>query len=135
MVNIINSLTLLRIILAIIIAMLLMQNSSYLMALILFFFAGITDYFDGYLARKYKATSLLGEVLDPIADKILIIFILFALAVNLSSYIISFLGSFIVAREIWVSALRDYNARINKHDATKVTFLAKINKKITPIET
>jgi len=38
---------------------------------LLFFLAGITDYFDGYLARKYNAVSQLGEILDPIADKIL----------------------------------------------------------------
>ena len=41
------------------------------LALIIFFFAGLTDYFDGYLARKYSLESTLGEVLDPIADNIL----------------------------------------------------------------
>ena len=69
---------------------------------------------------------MLGEILDPIADKILILFVLFGLAVNLSSYLIAFIGAMIITREIWVGALRDYNARIGKSDATKVTFLAKI---------
>ena len=96
------------------------------MALILFFVAGITDYLDGYLARKYKAVSKLGEILDPIADKILILFVLFGLAINLSSYLIGFVGAIIITREIWVGALRDLNARNGKIDATKVTFLAKI---------
>ena len=96
------------------------------MALMLFFLAGITDYFDGYLARKYNAVSQVGEVLDPIADKILILFVLFGLAINLSSYLIGFVGAAIITREIWVGALRDYNARNGKSDATKVTFLAKI---------
>ena len=73
----INILTLSRIILGVVIFLLLMLPDWYLLALILFFFAGVTDYFDGYLARKYNAVSQLGEVLDPIADKILIVFVLF----------------------------------------------------------
>jgi CDP-diacylglycerol--glycerol-3-phosphate 3-phosphatidyltransferase len=103
-----------------------MSSDGYLMALILFFIAGITDYFDGYLARKYNAVSQLGEILDPIADKILILFLLFGLAINLSSYLIGFIGALIITREIWVGALRDLNARSGKSDATKVTFLTKI---------
>lgn len=126
MTTFINLLSLSRIFLAAIIFLLLMSSDGYLMAFILFFIAGITDYFDGYLARKYNAVSELGEVLDPIADKILIVFVLFGLAVNLSSYLIAFLGALIITREIWVGALRDLNARNNRSDATKVTFLAKI---------
>jgi CDP-diacylglycerol--glycerol-3-phosphate 3-phosphatidyltransferase len=96
------------------------------LALVLFFLAGVTDYFDGYLARKYNAVSQLGEILDPIADKILILFVLFGLAINLSSYLIGFIGAIIITREIWVGALRDLNARNGNSNATKVTFLAKI---------
>ena len=88
--------------------------------------AGITDYFDGRLARKYNAVSQLGEILDPIADKILILFVLFGLAINLSSYLIGFFGAIIISREFWVGALRDLNARNGTSDLTKVTFLAKI---------
>ena len=126
MTTFINLLTFSRILLAAIIFLLLMSSDGYLLALILFFVASITDYFDGYLARKYNAVSELGEVLDPIADKILIVFVLFGLAVNLSSYLIAFIGALIITREIWVGALRDLNARNNRGDATKVTFLAKI---------
>ena len=122
----INILTLSRILLAAVIFLLLVSPDGYLLALILFFLAGITDYFDGYLARKYNAVSQLGEILDPIADKILILFILFGLAISLSSYLIGFIGAIIITREIWVGALRDLNARNGKSDATKVTFLAKI---------
>ena len=122
----INILTLSRILFASLIFILLMSPDGYFLALILFLFAGITDYFDGYLARKYNAVSKLGEILDPIADKILILFILFGLAVNLSSYLIGFIGAIIITREIWVGALRDLNARNNKIHLTKVTFLAKI---------
>jgi len=122
----INILTLSRIFIAAVIFALLMSPDGYLLAMILFLLAGITDYFDGFLARKYNAISQLGEVLDPIADKILILFVLFGLAINLSSYFVGFIGAIIVTREIWVGALRDLNARNEKTDATKVTFLAKI---------
>ena len=122
----INILTLSRIFLAAVIFLLLISPDGYLLALILFFLAGITDYFDGYLARKYNAVSQLGEILDPIADKILVLFVLFGLAINLSSYLIGFIGAIIITREIWVGALRDLNARNEITDATKVTFLAKI---------
>jgi len=124
--TLINILTLSRILLAAIIFLLLMSPDGYLLALVLFFLAGVTDYFDGYLARKYNAVSNLGEVLDPIADKILILFVLFGLAINLSSYLIGFIGAIVITREIWVGALRDLNARNGKSEATKVTFLAKI---------
>ena len=107
-----------------------MSPDRYLLALILFFVAGITDYFDGYLARKYNAVSKLGEILDPIADKILILFVLFGLAINLSSYLVGFIGAIIITREIWVGALRDLNARNGKSDVTKVTFIAKIKTSI-----
>ena len=122
----INILTLSRILLAALIFILLMSPDGYFWALLLFFLAGITDYFDGYLARKYDAVSQLGEILDPIADKILILFVLFGLAINLSSYLIGFIGAIIITREIWVGALRDLNARSGKSDVTKVTFIAKI---------
>ena len=126
MTTLINILTLSRIFLAAIIFVLLMSPEGYLLALLLFLLAGDTDYFDGYLARKYNAVSQLGEILDPIEDKILILFVLFGLAINLSSYLIGFIGAIIITREIWVGALRDLNARNGKSKATKVTFLAKI---------
>ena len=130
MTTLINILTLSRILLAAIIFVLLMSHDGYLLALVLFFLAGVTDYFDGYLARKYNAVSQLGEILDPIADKILILFVLFGLAINLSSYLIGFIGAIIITREIWVGALRDLNARSGKSSATKVTFIAKIKTSI-----
>jgi CDP-diacylglycerol--glycerol-3-phosphate 3-phosphatidyltransferase len=105
---------------------LLTRTELYWIAFVLFFIASITDYFDGYLARKYNHVSQIGEILDPIADKILIVFLLFAISVNLTSYYIAFASALIITREIWVGALRDFNARQNKSDATKVTFLAKI---------
>ena len=126
----INLLTFARIIIAAIIFGLLALKSYYLLAIILFFIAGLSDYFDGYLARKYKATSPIGEILDPLADKILIIFLFFGLSINLSSFVIGFAASLIISREIWISALRDYNARNNNVNATKVIYIAKIKTSI-----
>jgi CDP-diacylglycerol--glycerol-3-phosphate 3-phosphatidyltransferase len=105
---------------------LLTRSEMYWIAFVLFLIASITDYFDGYLARKYNYVSQIGEILDPIADKILIVFLLFAISVNLTSYYIAFASALIITREIWVGALRDFNSRQNQSDATKVTFLAKI---------
>ncbi|MDC0410286.1 CDP-diacylglycerol--glycerol-3-phosphate 3-phosphatidyltransferase [Gammaproteobacteria bacterium] len=122
----INLITVSRMVLGAIIFVLLTRTELYWYAFILFFIASITDYFDGYLARKYNLVSQLGEILDPIADKILIVFLLFAISVNLTSYYIGFLSAVIITREIWVGALRDFNARQQNTNATRVTFLAKI---------
>ena len=124
--SLINLLTFARIIIAVFIFMSLALKNYYALALVLFFIAGLTDYFDGFLARKYNATSQIGEILDPIADKILIIFLFFGLALNLSSFLIGFAGSLIITREIWISALRDFNSRNNNVNATKVIYIAKI---------
>ena len=130
MTRLINILTFARILIAVVIFAFLAIKNFYLLTLFLFFIAGLTDYLDGFLARKYNATSELGEILDPLADKILIIFLFFGLAVNLSSFLIGFAGSLILSREIWVSALRDYNSRNNNTDATKVIYIAKIKTSI-----
>ncbi len=130
MVYFINFLTISRIFLAAVIFLLLTRPEGYFLSFILFFVAGATDYWDGYLARKYNLTSQIGEILDPIADKILIVFVLFGLSVNLSSYFIAFIASLIITREIWVAALRDFNARQGRSNLTKVTFLAKIKTSI-----
>lgn len=124
--TLINILTFSRILIGMIIFGLLMLNNYYMLSFLLFFLAGLTDYLDGYLARKYNATSQLGEILDPIADKMLIIFLLIALALNLSSNLIGFAGALIISREIWVSALRDFNSRRGNSAATKVMYIAKI---------
>ena len=122
----INSLTVLRILLGALIFIFITRADYYWTAFMLFFIAGITDFFDGYFARKYEAVSEIGEILDPIADKILIVFLLFAISISLSSFYIGFVAACIITREIWVGALRDYNARNSETSATKVSFLAKL---------
>ena len=124
--NFIQILTYFRIIAGPIIFFLTVVFQSYGIALSILLLASASDYWDGYLARKYSLTSQLGEILDPIADKILITFVLLALVLALDSIFIAFLGSLILAREFWVGALRDFNARNGNESATTVTFLAKI---------
>ncbi|MDA9023557.1 CDP-diacylglycerol--glycerol-3-phosphate 3-phosphatidyltransferase, partial [Gammaproteobacteria bacterium] len=67
-----------------------------------------------------------GEIMDPIADKILTLFLIITLILYFKSPYIAIVGAVILSREFWVSALRDFNARNNNPDATKVTILAKL---------
>jgi len=126
----IQFLTYFRILIAPIIFILITLFDFYGWALLLFFIASISDYWDGFLARKYNLESILGAVLDPIADKILVTFIILALSIELSSVFIGLVGGIMLVREFWVGALRDLNARQNNSDATKVTSLAKIKTSI-----
>jgi len=122
---ILNTITLSRIICGVLIYLFLYLESNYLTALLLFGFASFSDFLDGFIARKTNSESVLGEILDPIADKLLIVFVLIGLSVNLDSFLIGFISSVIISREIWVAALRDINSRNNESEKTKVTFLAK----------
>ena len=124
--NFIQILTYFRIIAGPIIFFLILVLQNYGIALFILLLASASDYWDGYLARKYSLTSVLGSILDPIADKILITFVLIALLLALDSIFIAFFGSIMLAREFWVGALRDFNARNGNEAATTVTFLAKI---------
>ena len=123
--KILNVITLSRILCAFLIYLILYLENNYSIALFLFLIASFSDFFDGYLARKTNSVSVLGEILDPIADKLLIVFVLIGLSINLDSFLIGFISSVIISREIWVAALRDINSRNNQSDKTKVTFLAK----------
>ena len=121
----IQFLTYFRILIAPIIFLLITFYNLYGWALFLFILASISDYWDGFLARKYKLESIIGAVLDPIADKILVTFLILGLSLELSSIFIGMVGGIILVREFWVGALRDLNARQNNSDATKVSLLAK----------
>ena len=67
-------------------------SELFLISLLLIVISGISDFLDGFLARKLNLTSDLGRVLDPIADKILICFSLIAITILLKSYFIAFLS-------------------------------------------
>lgn len=121
----IQFLTYFRILIAPVIFILITLFDYFGWALILFLLASISDYWDGFLARKYKLESVIGTILDPIADKILVIFLILALSIELSSVLIAFLGGVMLARDFWISALRDLNARNGISNATNVTLMAK----------
>ncbi len=128
--NFIQFLTYFRIIISPVIFLLITIANLYEWALFLFFLASISDYWDGFLARKYDLESTIGAVIDPIADKILITFLILALTIELSSIFVGMVGGIILVREFWVSALRDLNARQGNTDATNVSKLAKLKTSI-----
>ncbi len=76
MINIPNLLTVLRLVFAPLIFYLILSSRQYL-AFILFIVVVLSDAFDGYIARKYKQSSRIGKLLDPISDKLLYAFVLF----------------------------------------------------------
>jgi cardiolipin synthase len=87
--------------------------------------AGITDFFDGYLARRENMISSLGRFLDPIADKLLVVAVLFMVAAlpdRISAWAV-FPGLVILLREILVSGLREFLAELRV--GVPVTKLAK----------
>jgi CDP-diacylglycerol--glycerol-3-phosphate 3-phosphatidyltransferase/cardiolipin synthase len=89
-------------------------QEGYLVAFVLYCLMGITDYFDGYLARTSGAVSRLGIFLDPVADKIMVvsvILVLTAMGVLQGPYVGDMhviAGMIIVMREIAVSGLREF---------------------------
>jgi CDP-diacylglycerol--glycerol-3-phosphate 3-phosphatidyltransferase len=112
-----NSLTLFRILATPIIVILLFfpnRVCSFLAALI-FSAAAITDYFDGYLARRYGLVSNLGKVMDPVADK-LIVSSAFIMMTSLG-WIPAWLVCIIIGRELAITGLRNIIAE-NKLDVS-----------------
>jgi len=98
----------------------------FLISLLLFVIGSISDFLDGFLARKFNQESSLGKLLDPIADKILLCSLMFAIILITNDYFIGLMGMLILIREFWVSGLREYTAINNIQDASDVSFLAKI---------
>jgi cardiolipin synthase len=93
-------------------------------ALALFIAAGVTDFFDGYLARMWGQQSSLGRMLDPIADKLLVAACLLMLAAGSTIRGWTLLAAVIIlCREILVSGLREYLAELRV--SVPVTRLAK----------
>ena len=119
------AITLTRIFLGPIIFLLSVFIEAYFLSLLLFFLAALTDYLDGKLARTYKVTSRLGAILDPIADKLLLVFALLSILLITNDPFIGFMIAIILAREIWIAGLREYAVEQNNAEATTVTFLAK----------
>ena len=122
-----NILTLFRSCAAIILPLIIIYGGEIgaLIATPILILAGVSDYFDGFFARKYKVVSNFGKILDPIADKLLVIGIIFALASeNMLDYYYAFFPALlIVLREILISGLRE---SISSYKISlEVTLLAK----------
>jgi cardiolipin synthase len=115
MTNIANILTLSRIAAIPLIAALLFFNEPLLrwIAFILFAVACITDFFDGYIARRMDQVSALGRFLDPIADKLVVAAILMVMTAHgqISGWVV-LPALIILCREILVSGLREYLAEL-----------------------
>lgn len=88
--------------------------------------AAITDWLDGYLARKLGQQSAIGAFLDPVADK-LIVAVALVLLVSVHPHILIVLGAcIIIGREIAISALREWMAELGKSSTVSVSMLGKI---------
>ena len=122
-----NALTLFRCLISILLPILIIYGgeTGAILAAPLLLLAGLSDYFDGFYARKYNVVSILGKVLDPIADKLLVIGVLLSLASeNLLDFYFGFIPSLIIIlREIFISGLRE---SVSSYNFTlKVSVLAK----------
>ena len=109
--NLPNKLTLLRIILIpfFMLAFYLDFTGHYLVSLGIFAVAAITDFFDGYIARKYNMVTDMGKFLDPIADKVLVMSALVLLCVEFTGtegLIVVICTIIILAREFIISGFR-----------------------------
>lgn len=90
---------------------------------IIFMVAAITDWFDGYLARKWNQTSSFGAFLDPVADKLMVAVALILLVSLGRTY--AFCAMIIIGREITISALREWMAQLGKRNNVAVAQIGK----------
>jgi CDP-diacylglycerol--glycerol-3-phosphate 3-phosphatidyltransferase/cardiolipin synthase len=95
-----------------------------LAATLIFVVAAVTDWLDGYLARRWNQTSAFGAFLDPVADKLVVAAALIML-VQLGR-LDAILAAIIIGREITISALREWMAQIGAHKSMAVSMIGKI---------
>jgi len=100
-------------------------NTNNWIALGLFVVAGITDHLDGYVARKTGSSSVLGALLDLVADKLLIITTIFYFVSYASSLLLIIPSLIIIIREIVISSFRQLIVETKGVNLMKVSFLAK----------
>lgn len=92
----------------------------------IFCLAGLTDWLDGYLARKLNQTSRFGAFLDPVADKLIVAVALVLIVGDYGSIWITLPAAIIVCREITISALREWMAEIGKQANVAVNYVGKL---------
>lgn len=120
------SLTLFRILAAPFVFISAVFLENYWLSFWLFNLAALTDFLDGKIARDYEVVSSLGAILDPIGDKLLLLFSLMSIMAITQNLYVDFMAALILGREFWVSALREFASENLIADSTKVTFLAKV---------
>ncbi len=122
-----NVLTLFRSLTAIVLPLIIIYGGEIgaLIATPMLILAGVSDYLDGFYARKYNVISNFGKILDPVADKLLVVGIIFALASeNMLDYYYAFFPALlIVLREILITGLRESISSFKI--SLEVTLLAK----------
>jgi cardiolipin synthase len=95
-----------------------------LAATLVFIIAAITDWFDGFLARRWNQTSAFGAFLDPVADKLMVAgALLILIQLQRVDAVIAFI---IIGREITISALREWMAEIGARKSVAVSSLGKV---------
>jgi CDP-diacylglycerol--glycerol-3-phosphate 3-phosphatidyltransferase/cardiolipin synthase len=126
--NIPNSLTLIRIVLipVLVLIFLLPYEWSRIVCAIIFVIAAITDWLDGYLARRLDQQSPFGEFLDPVADKLMVSTALVLLVFADQRFLILFPALVIIGREITITALREWMARLGEQGKVKVNSYGKL---------
>ena len=91
----------------------------------IFAIASITDWVDGYLARSMQLESSFGAFLDPVADKLMVVVVIVLLVEANPSIYVALPSIVIVAREISISALREWMAQLGASTTVKVSFIGK----------
>lgn len=126
--NIPNSLTIIRILLipVFILVFYLPYRWTHAAAASLFTLGAITDWLDGYLARKLDQQSRFGAFLDPVADKLLVAVALVLLVQSDPRVWLAITAAIIIGREIAVSALREFMAEMGQRSRVKVATVGKI---------
>ncbi|MEE4278193.1 MAG: CDP-diacylglycerol--glycerol-3-phosphate 3-phosphatidyltransferase [Halieaceae bacterium] len=126
--NIPNLLTLLRIALVPVLVLIfyLPFRGHLLVAAGVFALAAITDWFDGYLARRLGQTTPFGAFLDPVADKLMVAVALVLLVERHNDLLFTLAASVIIGREIVVSALREWMAELGRRTSVAVSMIGKV---------
>ncbi len=88
----------------------------------LFGFAAITDWLDGYAARRLGQTSKFGEFLDPVADKLMVTIAVVLLVQGDPRVTVAMIAVVIIGREITVSALREWMASVGERAQVAVSW-------------
>lgn len=93
---------------------------------IIFVFAAITDWFDGFLARRWKQTTQFGAFLDPVADKVMVAAALILVVDHYHIWWVTLPAATMIAREIIISSLREWMAEIGKRSSIAVSWIGKV---------